>query len=149
MLHKLFASIVLFLALAHSTLGIITGIHVPTGVLHPGSDFTVTFTTEDHIIQNAQYYVIFGLNPGTTPPGGSNVGEVVLTSPGSDLVATHHSITGHGSFKVTVHLPKSFNTGSKKTLKKWTLTAAVFQTAGALYGAGVVVFDGQVTIAPH
>ena len=127
MLRKSFSSIFLLLTLAHSTLGIITGIHVPTSVLHPGRDFTVTFTTEDHIIQNAQYYIIFGLNPGTTPPGGSNVGEVVLTAPGSDLVATHHSITGHGSFEVDVRLPKDFNTGSKKALTHWTLTAAVFQ----------------------
>src|SRR5260221_11535522 len=128
MFRKLFTPVFLPLAFAtHSAFGIITGIKAPTILLRPGHKFTVTFTTENHIIQNAQYYVVFGLNPGTTPPPGTNVGEVVLTSKQGDLVEDDHSETGHGSFKVDVTLPKTFHTGSKKD-EKFTLTTAILQT---------------------
>ncbi len=89
----------------------------------------MTFTTGNHISNNAQYYVVFGLNPGTTPPAGTDVGEVVFTSGGSDLVESGHSETGIGSFTVEVTLPQTFNTGATKD-EKFTLTTAILQTVG-------------------
>ncbi|KAF8324989.1 uncharacterized protein EI90DRAFT_3157140 [Cantharellus anzutake] len=145
--NNILASLLFLLISINSAFAIITHIQVPSILLRPGHKFTVKFFTENHIIQNAQYYVIFGLQPGTTPPPGSNVGEFVLTSPQGDLVEGHHSVTGHGSFTVDVTLPKNFPVTGKT--EKFVLTAAALQTAGALNGAGVVFFNGIVTIASH
>ncbi|KAF8324988.1 uncharacterized protein EI90DRAFT_2203668 [Cantharellus anzutake] len=105
---------------------IISGIKVPTNVLRPGHKFTVTFFTNLHIINNAQYYVIFGLEPGTTPR--SNVGEFVLTSPQSDLVEGGHSVSGFGNFTIDVRLPRNFQITGPGKKQQYVLSAAVLQT---------------------
>lgn len=99
----------------------ITGISTSGATLHPGHSFDVKFTTENHIINNAQYYVVFGAQkpPGTT----SVVGTLFGT--GYDLVENGHSETGHGSFVVKVTVPDTFDTSSGK---HYILTAAVFGT---------------------
>ncbi|KAF8331446.1 uncharacterized protein EI90DRAFT_3016429 [Cantharellus anzutake] len=127
-MNKFFASLFFLLLLSiNSAFAIIGSIEAPKNILRPGHTFTVTFLTHPHIIQNAQYYVIFGLQPGIVPPPGSNVGEIVLTSAQSDLVEGGHSSTGVGSFKISVLLPRTFRTPTKKK-EKFVLTAAVFQT---------------------
>ncbi|KAF8334676.1 uncharacterized protein EI90DRAFT_3121116 [Cantharellus anzutake] len=148
--HNSFLTSLLFgLISINSALAIITSIKLPQNVLRPGHIFTVTFFTNHSMIHNTQYYVLFGLQPGTAPITGGNIGQFVLTSPQSDLVEGGHSVTsGHGSFKVDVLLPAKFKTTTGKK-EKFGMTVAVFQTTGAENEAGVESFHGIVTIAPH
>ncbi|KAF8324990.1 uncharacterized protein EI90DRAFT_3239241 [Cantharellus anzutake] len=68
-MNKFFASLFFLLLLSiNSAFAIIGSIEAPKNILRPGHTFTVTFLTHPHIIQNAQYYVIFGLQPGIVPP---------------------------------------------------------------------------------
>jgi Nis1 family len=114
---------ILAASLLTPTEAIITRISAPTTTLHPGHKFTVTFFTEDHIINNAQYYALFGVTPSTKPEQVMGT----LLNEGFDLVTSGHSQTGHGSFKVTVPIPKGFVTESGKT-EAYVLNTAVFGT---------------------
>ncbi|KAF9517617.1 hypothetical protein BS47DRAFT_1389609 [Hydnum rufescens UP504] len=124
------------------TEAIITRISAPTTTLHPGHKFTVTFFTENHIINNAQYYALFGVTPSTKPDQvmGTLLGQ------GFDLVTSGHSQTGHGSFKVTVRIPKGFVTETGKT-EAYILNTAVFGTAGVVNGLTEPIFTANITIA--
>ncbi|KAF8324992.1 uncharacterized protein EI90DRAFT_3129278 [Cantharellus anzutake] len=123
--HNFLASLLFFLISINSTSAIITNVIIPQGVLH-GHKFTLKFLTEKSIDNTVQYYVIFGLHPGTNPVVGGNIGELVLTSPHSDLVEGGHSVTGHGSFKVDVMLPSNLKIKGKKEI--FGLTVTIFQT---------------------
>ena len=73
-----------FLALFNAvpSYAIITRFTAPTKLLNPGQHVTVTFYTENHIIQNLQYYIAFGLSEGPVPSG--VLGDHLMT--GYDLV---------------------------------------------------------------
>ncbi len=128
MFHKVFVPVFLLLAFAsHSALGVITSMKGPglSHVIHPDDTFTVTFHTAPP--RNAEFYVAFGLNPGTTPPPAGDLGATVLTSDDDgDLVVNGHERTNGGKFKVHLTLPENFSTGSNHK-KPYTLTAAVFR----------------------
>jgi Nis1 family len=105
------------------TEAIITRVSAPNSTLSPGHTFNVTFFTEDALINNAQYYAIFGVTPSTLPL------QVVgtLLNAGFDLVTSGHSQTGHGSFPVTLAIPPGFVTQTGKT-QAYILNTAVFGT---------------------
>ncbi|KAF8331448.1 uncharacterized protein EI90DRAFT_3057977 [Cantharellus anzutake] len=124
--HNFLASLLFFLICINSTFAIITNVIIPQGVLH-GHKFTLKFLTEKSIDNTVQYYVIFGLHPGTNPVVGGNIGELVLTSPHSDLVEGGHSVTGHGSFKVDVMLPSNLKIKGKEEI--FGLMVTIFQTS--------------------
>ncbi|KAF9517619.1 hypothetical protein BS47DRAFT_1359418 [Hydnum rufescens UP504] len=105
------------------TEAIITGVSAPKSTLHPGHTFNVTFFTENHIINNAQYYALFGVTPSTKPDQVMGI----LLNEGFDLVTSGHSQTGHGSFPVTLAIPPGFVTETGKT-QAYILNTAVFGT---------------------
>jgi hypothetical protein len=102
---------------------IITSISAPTTKLHPGHKFNVTFHTSGHIINNAQYYTLFGVLPQSSP----YLVMGTLLNQGFDLVTSGHSQTGVGSFNVTIEIPKGFKTVTGKT-QKYVLNVGVFGT---------------------
>ena len=135
MFHKVVVPVFLLLAFAaHSALGVIISMKVPapSHVIHPGDTFTVTFRTAPP--RDAEFYIAFGLNPGTTPPPGDDLGETVLTSDEGDLVVNGHERTDGDKFKVHLRLPKHFSTGSNHK-KHYTLTAAVFRVVSRMAAA--------------
>jgi hypothetical protein len=121
------ASLLFLLISINSAFAFTTGMRVPKYTLRPGHVFNVTFFTLSYIRPSAQYYVIFGLQPGTAPLTGRNIGRFVLTSPQSDWLESGHSVTGSGHFDVDVLLPPHFKTPTGKT-QKFRLTAAIFQS---------------------
>lgn len=62
MLFPLFVTLFLTFLNALPAHAIVTGLIAPTKTLNPGQHVTVNFTTENHIIQNLQYYIAFGLS---------------------------------------------------------------------------------------
>ncbi|KAF8331447.1 uncharacterized protein EI90DRAFT_3057973, partial [Cantharellus anzutake] len=133
----------------HSAFAFTTGMKVPTYTLRPGHVFNVTFFTLAYIRPSAQYFVIFGLQPGTGPLTGGNIGQFVLTSSHSDWLESGDSVTGSGHFDVDVALPVHFRTPRGRT-QKYRLTAAIFQSVN-LTGfdqiASILKFSDFVTIA--
>jgi len=127
MFRKLFVPVFLLLAFsAHSALGVITSMHGPglNTVIYVGTTFTVTFRT--NFPKDDQFYIAFGLHHGTNSPPGNDLGEVVLTSTESDLVASGHENTGPGQFNVHIKLPYTFSTGSSVN-ERYKLTAVITQ----------------------
>ena len=100
----------------------IVGFSGPTKVLHPGERFHVTFHTGDWPINVEEYYAVFGITP--QPTAGGNLG--ILLGHGYDLVAHGHSISGFGSFDVSLQIPKDLPPplASHKTTK-YLLTSVV------------------------
>jgi len=148
MFPRFFAPAFLLLAFAvHSALGTIFGIDVPTNVIHPGDTFPVTFHTLKENTVALDFFVLFGLSPGTTPPPDGTMGPVVLTGQGSDLAANGHSQTGTGEFNVYVHLPKSFKTG--KSNQRYTFSIAFYYTTGTLHATQMSLpIRETITIGP-
>jgi len=132
---------------AVSTQAIITAISVPNGELHAGKKFIVTIHTEGHIINNDQFYTIFGLLfiPKNVKYGSGVMGDLIGN--GYDLVEHKHSETGHGAFNVTLTLPKDFHTETGKRTK-YTLTTSTLSTAGIVNGANIIYLTETVYVTP-
>lgn len=114
----------LFLATSFAQ-AMISSFSAPTATLTPNQTFAVTFFTSNYIQNNAQYYAIFGLKPtslGLPPSDGLGPGPTLGN--GFDFVQNNVSVTGTGSFNVTLQIPADWDS----EVTAWTLTSAVMNT---------------------
>lgn len=110
----------------------IVGFSAPTNVLHPGDHFDVTFRTSDWIINVQDYYALFGIEQEPV----ANEGLGTLLGNGYDLVTHDHSITGAGTFKVPLQIPKNLEPPHKNTKYqlKTAFMSAVRENLGSSKG---------------
>jgi hypothetical protein len=104
----------------------IDSISAPTTPIAPGANFQVTFETSDYIQNNAQYYTLFGIKESSLPFAQDQTALGLLLGTGKDLVTSGHSITGDGSYKVTVQLPSTVAANTNYTLAVAVLSTVSF-----------------------
>ncbi|KAF8319349.1 hypothetical protein DL93DRAFT_2074966 [Clavulina sp. PMI_390] len=120
----------------------ITGITAPPTV-HPGTPFKVTITTEDFIDQIINYYMVFGI----APQSNTNTALHTPLGTGYDLVTHKESDTGHGSFKVSVTIPSTYNPSTDGSAVN--LRAVVFSAVGASWAPVSGLFSTNITVTRH
>lgn len=100
----------------------IVGFTAPTTIIKPGRNFKVTFRTTPWIINNEQYYAIFGITIATSDSQG--MGYVL--GDGYGIAAHGYKTTGLGSFNVTLQIPAEFTPPAPNTA--YVLRTAVLGT---------------------
>lgn len=105
----------------------IVGFSAPTTVIRPGHNFQATFRTTNWIINNEQYYAIFGITIGTSDSQGMGL----VLGDGYDIASHGHKTSGLGAFNVTLQIPAEFQPPAPNT--KYVLRTAVLGTVRGSY----------------
>lgn len=121
----------------------IVGFSAPTTVIKPGHDFKVTFRTTDWIINNEQYYAIFGITIGTSDSQGMGL----VLGDGYGIAQHGHKSTGVGAFDVTLQIPAGFKPPARNT--KYVLRTAVLGTVSKYYKHLVKTLAAECHLRPQ